>query len=79
MAKSNSDNLRFKRRYLVWRKEARGLSDASVDKSAAAISTYETFLDGKDFAVSIRSAPGVSNPVSLLSRICAPAPNCPRR
>lgn len=49
MAKRNSDNLRIKRKYLVWRKDAKGLSDASVDKSAAAISTYETFLDGKDF------------------------------
>jgi integrase len=49
VAKCNSDNLRIKRKYLVWRKEARGLSDASVDKSAAAISTYETFLEGKDF------------------------------
>lgn len=49
MAKRNSDNLRIKRKYLVWRKDAKGLSDASVDKSAAAISTYEAFLDGKDF------------------------------
>ena len=45
MAKRNSDNLRIKRKYLVWRKEAKGLSDASVDKSASAISTYEAFLD----------------------------------
>ena len=49
MVKRNSDNLRMKRKYLVWRKEAKGLSDASVDKAAAAISTYEAFLDGKDF------------------------------
>jgi len=49
MAKRNSDNLRIKRKYLVWRKDSKGLSDASVDKSAAAISGYETFLSGKDF------------------------------
>ncbi|KMK68598.1 site-specific integrase [Puniceibacterium sp. IMCC21224] len=49
MTKRNSDNLRIKRKYLIWRKDAKGLSDASVDKSAAAISTYESFLDGKDF------------------------------
>jgi site-specific recombinase XerD len=49
MTKRTSDNLRIKRKYLVWRKESKGLSDASVDKSAAAISTYEIFLDGKDF------------------------------
>jgi integrase len=49
MTKRNSDNLRIKRKYLVWQKEAKGLSDASIDKSAAAISTYETYLDGRDF------------------------------
>ncbi|SMY06991.1 hypothetical protein LOM8899_01121 [Flavimaricola marinus] len=31
MAKRNSDNLRIKRKYLVWRMEAKGLSDASID------------------------------------------------
>jgi hypothetical protein len=49
MAKHTSDNLRIKRKYLVWRKDSKGLSDASVDKSAAAVSVYETFLNGKDF------------------------------
>ena len=49
MAKRNSDNLRIKRKYLVWRKDAKGLADASIDKSASAISTYEAFLAGKDF------------------------------
>ena len=49
MAKRNSDNLRIKRKYLVWRKDAKGLSDASIDKSAASISAYEDYLDGTDF------------------------------
>jgi hypothetical protein len=49
MPKRNSDNLRIKRKYLVWLKDARGLSDATVAKAAASISTYEAFLDGKDF------------------------------
>ncbi len=49
MGKRNSANLRIKRKYLVWRKEAKGLADSSVDKSAAAISACEAFLDGKDF------------------------------
>ncbi len=49
MTKHSSDNLRIKRKYLVWRKDSKGLSDASVDKSAAAISVYEAFLNGKDF------------------------------
>ncbi len=49
MKKHTSDNLRIKRKYLVWRKDSKGLSDASVDKSAAAVSVYEAFLNGKDF------------------------------
>lgn len=49
MTKHSSDNLRIKRKYLVWRKDSKGLSDASVGKSAAAISVYEAFLNGKDF------------------------------
>lgn len=49
MTKRNSGNLRIKRKYLLWRKDSKGLSDASVDKSATAISSYEAFLDGKDF------------------------------
>ena len=49
MTKHTSDNLRIKRKYLVWRKDSKGLSDASVDKSAAAVSVYQAFLNGKDF------------------------------
>jgi integrase len=49
MAKHALDNLRIKRKYLVWRKDSKGLSDASVYKSASAISVYEAFLKGKDF------------------------------
>jgi hypothetical protein len=48
MPKRNSDNLRIKRKYLVWLKDARGLSDATVAKAAASISTYEAFLNCKD-------------------------------
>jgi integrase len=51
MSKRTSDNLRIKRKYLVWLREAKGLSEASIDKAAAAISTYEAFLAGKDFRV----------------------------
>jgi len=49
MPKHNSNNLRIKRKYLVWLKEAKGLSEKSIDKAASSISTYEAFLDGKDF------------------------------
>lgn len=49
MAQRNPDNLRIKRKYLVWLKDARGYSEATIDKAAAAISVYEVFLKGKDF------------------------------
>ncbi len=49
MSKRNKDNLRIKRKYLVWRGDARGYSAATVDKSAAAISLYDDWLAGKDF------------------------------
>ena len=49
MSKRVNNNLRIKRKYLVWLKDARGLSEASIDKAASAISTYEKFLDGRDF------------------------------
>lgn len=49
MSKHTSNNLRIKRKYLVWLKDAKGLSEASIDKAAAAISVYEKFLGKKDF------------------------------
>lgn len=49
MQKRNADNLRIKRKYLVWLKDAKGFAEASIDKAAAAIATYEGFLKGKDF------------------------------
>lgn len=49
MAKRNSDNQRIKRKYLVWLRDARGLSETSIDKAAAAITQYDDWLAGKDF------------------------------
>lgn len=49
MSKHSSNNLRIKRRYLDWLQDAKGLTEASIDKVAAAISSYETFLGKKDF------------------------------
>ena len=49
MPKRNTNNLRIKRKYLVWLENAKGFSEASIDKAAAAISVYEGFLGGKDF------------------------------
>lgn len=49
MAKRSKANLRIKRAYCVWLKDARGFSDASIAKAAASISTYDDWLTGKDF------------------------------
>jgi len=49
MPKPSQSNLKIKRRYQVWLKEAKGLSEKSIDKAVASISTYEMFLKGRDF------------------------------
>lgn len=49
MSKRTNDNLRIKRKYLIWLSDAKGLSEASIDKSAASISSFEAFLAGRDF------------------------------
>ena len=48
MARSGSDNIRIKRRYLLWLGEAKGLSEASIDKAAAAIDRWIAFIGGAD-------------------------------
>jgi integrase len=49
MSKRASNNRQIKRKYFLWLKDAKGLSEASIDKAAAALTSYEQFLDGKDF------------------------------
>lgn len=49
MSKRVSENLRVKRKYLVWLQDAKGLSPASIDKASAAISAYEAYLAKADF------------------------------
>jgi len=68
MSKHISNNLRVKRKYLVWLKDARGLSEKSIDKAAASISTYERFLGGKDFrAFHVEKARGFKRHLSTLT------------
>jgi integrase len=47
--RDSSDNLRVKRRYLLWLAEAKGLSEASIDKAAAAIDRWIAYAGGADF------------------------------
>ena len=42
-------NVRIKRRYLIWKKEARGYSVASIDMAAAAIERFESHTGYRDF------------------------------
>jgi site-specific recombinase XerD len=48
MPRNTSDNLRVKRRYLLWLAEAKGLSEASIDKAAAAIDRWIAYVGGAD-------------------------------
>ncbi len=49
MKMRSSSNVRIRRKYLLWLKEARGLSDASVDRAAASIARFEAVTGGADF------------------------------
>jgi integrase len=50
MTKANPKNERIKRNYLVYLKEARGRSTASIDTVAKAISRFEDATGARDFA-----------------------------
>ena len=47
--KHSAENERIKRRYLIWLKEAKGYSTASIDMAAAAISRFEAYTNHRDF------------------------------
>ncbi len=49
MTKYNEDNERIKRKYLIFLKEAKGLSEQSVDSVASAINRFETYTKHRDF------------------------------
>lgn len=48
MTKNRDKNLRAKRTYLIWLKEAKGLSEASIDRAAASIDRYLEATRGTD-------------------------------
>lgn len=48
MSRNAPGNLRIKRRYLLWLRQAKGLSEASIDKAAAAIDRWLGFIGGAD-------------------------------
>jgi integrase/recombinase XerD len=47
--KHNSNNERIKRKYIVFLKDAKGQSEATVDAVAMAINRFETYVNFKDF------------------------------
>lgn len=49
MARRTSNNLRIKRKYLVWLADARGCSSTTVERAAASIDRYEELNKGDDF------------------------------
>ncbi|MEM1363640.1 MAG: integrase [Pseudomonadota bacterium] len=46
MTKGADPNLRLKRSYLTWLRAAKGLSELSIDRAAAALDRYMGFLNG---------------------------------
>jgi integrase len=49
MSTQNPKNDRIKRSYFIWLREAKGLSEASIDQVAKAISRFEAYTRGRDF------------------------------
>ncbi|MEL7469612.1 MAG: site-specific integrase [Pseudomonadota bacterium] len=49
MKKNRAENLRIKRKYLVWLAEAKGQAKGSVDKAAAAIDRFSNWLGDRSF------------------------------
>ncbi|MCI4664944.1 MAG: site-specific integrase [Neomegalonema sp.] len=49
MKKHAAQNLRIKRKYLIWLRDAKGLSEASVEKASASIDRYEAYTAGANF------------------------------
>ena len=49
MAKRTNENVRIKRKYLLWLADAKGCSEATVERAAASIDRYDQFNAGGDF------------------------------
>ena len=49
MKKNRAENIRIKRKYLIWLVDAKGQAQASVDKAAAALDRYSDWLGDRSF------------------------------
>lgn len=49
MTKHNAGNERIKRAYFIYLREARGMSENSIDQVAKALSRFETYTSNRDF------------------------------
>ena len=49
MRKHNADNERIKRKYLIFEKETRQQSDASIDSIAKSIARFEEYTKWREF------------------------------
>lgn len=78
MSKHMSNNLRIKRKYLVWLKEAKGLSEQSIDKAASAIATYEAFIKKRISAPFMQNEYGDLNANYPPEQTNAPGPKYPK-
>ncbi len=76
MSKHTSDKLRIKRKHLVWLKDAKGLSQSSIDKAAASIAIYDRWLKGKDYRAFHSERPARSNAICKLCAMNERARHC---
>ena len=49
MTEHNAKNERIKRAYFLYLREARGMSEASLDQVAKALNPFETYTGNRDF------------------------------
>ncbi|MFT7391090.1 MAG: hypothetical protein ACI9ZH_001318 [Paracoccaceae bacterium] len=77
MKKSDRANLRIKRRHLIWLKEAKGLSDAAVDRAAASIDRYDAMPAGQISGGFMPRRPGCSRSTWRRRRTREPASRSP--
>ena len=61
MRKHSPENERVKRAYFIYLKEARRLSEHSIDAAAAAIGRFEEYTKHRDFKRFMRNKPSASN------------------
>jgi len=73
MTTHNAKNERIKRSYFIYLREAKGMSEVSIDQIAKAIVRFETFTRYRDFKAFHIEQPRLSKSTSPINAASAPA------